>query len=484
MTDRRLELVALDDLEGALRNPKRHATKALRGSIDRFGYVEPVVVDERTGRLVAGHGRLDDLRARKAAGEAPPAGVDSEGDAWLVPVLRGWSSRSDAEAEAYLVASNRIGEMGGWDPTMLSELLGDLDRSGEMGATGYDADDLRRLEAEVALAGRDAPRDPDDVPAVPAKPRTNPGDIWAIGPHRVGCGSSTDAEFVARVCGGPVDLLFTSPPYNVDVAYTSSADDYKDWAGYGGFLGAVLEACLPQLGPGRAVCWNIGTAPDTHPGRQQVLLEDAGLTYLRTMVWRKVGVPVPLAHFQEADPRARHFTPNYTHELVYVFARSDDGSAQTEADALAAWPSPRPLTPAERHELVVVYAKGRKLRRGQPTALDELLTSDVFELHQSAATRDLATKAGVERTGAQSGLETRARKTHPAPFPVRLPEAFITHFVDLGELVLDPFAGAGTTMLAAARIGRRGAGVDVDPGYCDVAVERLVAETGVDAELV
>ena len=103
----RLEWMPLGSLEPAKRNPKQHSSE-IGTSIGRFGYVEPIVLDERTGRIVAGHGRREALLAMRKRGEAPPAGIRAEGDEWLVPVLRGWASRSDAEAEAYLLASNKL----------------------------------------------------------------------------------------------------------------------------------------------------------------------------------------------------------------------------------------------------------------------------------------------------------------------------------------------------------------------------------------
>lgn len=124
---RRTVYVPLATITRAPRNPKGHDAEMIAGSISRFGVVEIPTIDERTGRLVAGHGRLDDLVARKAAGEDPPDGVDVDaGGDWMVPVQRGWSSRSDADAEAYLIVSNSSGAAGGWDEANLAQLLADL----------------------------------------------------------------------------------------------------------------------------------------------------------------------------------------------------------------------------------------------------------------------------------------------------------------------------------------------------------------------
>lgn len=147
-TPRRVEYVPLDDVKPAERNPKRHDAEGIGRSISRFGVAELPLLDERTGRLVAGHGRINDLLARFEGGQEPPDGVriDSEGR-WLVPITRGWASRSDIEAEAYLVASNRLTERGGWDDEGLAELLAAINEvDPELLLTaGYDDDDLAAL---------------------------------------------------------------------------------------------------------------------------------------------------------------------------------------------------------------------------------------------------------------------------------------------------------------------------------------------------
>lgn len=147
---RRIELMALNSLVGAQKNPKRHSDEEIRASIGRFGYVEPCVHDERTGRLVAGHGRVEALRAAKLKGDSPPQGVEIRDGEWFVPVLRGWASRSDTEAEAYLVASNQLTTKGGWDDTELASLLEGLEKQSALEGTGYSADDVDDLLSGLA----------------------------------------------------------------------------------------------------------------------------------------------------------------------------------------------------------------------------------------------------------------------------------------------------------------------------------------------
>lgn len=134
-SERRIELVPLSKLVKAPRNPKDHDVPSISGSVARFGYVEPVVEDQRTGRLVAGHGRLEALEALHTKGKPsdwpeerpwPPEGLVERDGEWLVPVYKGWASTSDEEASAYLLASNQITTVGGWNTEGLSQLLQDL----------------------------------------------------------------------------------------------------------------------------------------------------------------------------------------------------------------------------------------------------------------------------------------------------------------------------------------------------------------------
>ena len=112
---RRTEYMSVREMLVAQRNPKGHDGPRIRRAIERFGFIDQPVLDERTGRLVSGHGRLEQLRELLDKGADPPDGImrGEDGD-WLWPVTRGWASRSDVEAETVIVTLNRLAETGGW----------------------------------------------------------------------------------------------------------------------------------------------------------------------------------------------------------------------------------------------------------------------------------------------------------------------------------------------------------------------------------
>lgn len=206
---RRIEYMPLDQIPPATRNPKSHDLAALVLSIAQFGYTDPSMLDERTGRLVGGHGRLEAVRAirayhegghlgaRKAgynlpattwetyrgiaADAAPPEGVTATDGGWLVPVVRGWSSADDAEAEALLVALNRMTELGGWDKGLLADILGDLERVELLDVAGYDSDDLETLLRKTGKLELDMPEAmPDPQPVAPPVAEQQPAGAAPI----------------------------------------------------------------------------------------------------------------------------------------------------------------------------------------------------------------------------------------------------------------------------------------------------------------
>lgn len=156
-TARRIEYMALDELQPADVNPKRHSGEIDR-SFERFGYTEPVLLDERTGKLIAGHGRIEALKERREAGQAPPNGIGAD---WTVPVVRGWKSENDEEAAAALVASNQLTTLGGWDDRELFEVLNSLDDLDGIGFTLEQLDELAK--ATSSKIGAALP--PDEFPS-------------------------------------------------------------------------------------------------------------------------------------------------------------------------------------------------------------------------------------------------------------------------------------------------------------------------------
>lgn len=158
---RTLTYVRLDALMPALRNAKMHDLGAIQASMQRFGFTQPPFVDERTQLLVAGHGRQEALIGLKQLGHGPPRGIliDDDGE-WLVPLVRGWASRDDAEAEAYNLADNLLNEAGGWFRKTLAEMMESVATADAalLDTMAWTAEDMDELLASVninSLSGDD-----------------------------------------------------------------------------------------------------------------------------------------------------------------------------------------------------------------------------------------------------------------------------------------------------------------------------------------
>ncbi len=139
----RIELMELADLREAFdkRNAKKHDHEAIRASMKRYGFKAPPVLNEQTGKLSAGHGRVESLIMMRAAGEDAPDGVAVErGKRWLVPVVRGLSLPPGRDVE-YLFADNRLVEIGGWDSEATLALLRQMEADA-LKAMGYDPEEL------------------------------------------------------------------------------------------------------------------------------------------------------------------------------------------------------------------------------------------------------------------------------------------------------------------------------------------------------
>lgn len=197
----KIEALAVDALVPYARNARTHSPEQvaqIAASIREFGFTNPVLVDPYGG-IVAGHGRV--MAAQLLGmGSVPTLRVD-----WL----------TEAQRRAYVLADNQLALNAGWDMEILQGEIRDLQSEGyDLDLIGFDADDLAEWLAEDGAQGE---TDADAVPDVPADPVSRAGDVWVMGRHRIVCGSSTDADTVAKVLNGAAPhLMVTDPPYGIE----------------------------------------------------------------------------------------------------------------------------------------------------------------------------------------------------------------------------------------------------------------------------
>jgi hypothetical protein len=150
----RIEFTDIDVLRRWPKNPKEHDLKFLGESFEEHGFVDPALIDEGTGLMVKGHGRIEKLQEMRDAGEAPPDRVQVRDGKWFAPVIRGVRFKSKAKAGKYLLADNRGTELGGWNNKLLADLLANY-KTDPVG-TGFSSKDIVRfvsMETGSFLAG-------------------------------------------------------------------------------------------------------------------------------------------------------------------------------------------------------------------------------------------------------------------------------------------------------------------------------------------
>lgn len=460
------------DPSNSRRHPERNLA-AITVSLRRYGQRKPIVINRTTGNIEAGSGLW---QAMKALGWPSIAGIYVTDDV--------------ATATGFAIADNRTAELAEWDETILLQHLQALAATDELANIGFDLEELR------ALATEHPARESFDLAAALAAmgpPRIRLGEVWQLGAHRLACGDSRDASTWDQVLGARhADLLVTSPPYNVGLRY-ANFKDRQDRTVYFDLIRAVGRQAIAHLAPGRYIAWNTGVTSTSAPHWHPVLLEECGFIYIREIVWVKQGIPWPMFPLTLRRKQARYYTPNWRHETIYLLEAPLGADAMIEALPIVACPacggegSVRGFHGAKQHDRFVLMTNG-KVEIGGPIAPAKKYAHDVWHIAQQMAGSGIPT-LGQRDTGFPemnaAGKPTRhAIKAHPATYPIELPRAVMTFLSSEGEMVVDPFIGAGATIIACEEMGRVGYGIDLDPIYCELTMRRWEAATGKLAERV
>jgi DNA modification methylase len=328
---------------------------------------------------------------------------------------------SEAQKRALRLADNKIALGAGWDVDLLKLELGELstlDVGFDLSVTGFSTGEI-----DVALNG--AP-DPDDevIPAVPETPRTRRGDVWILGDHRVGCGDGRDLAFLQAVIGKStsVDAAFLDPPYNVRInGHANARGRHREFAmASGEMTDAAFQAFLAD---------SLGACAK---------VSRDGAVHFVCMDWR---------HMDAVGSVGNKVYGELLNLCVWNKSNAGMGSLYRS-----------------KHELVFVFRVGAAPH------------FNAVELGKHGRNRTNVWDYASVNSLAGSRREDLA--LHPTVKPTALVADAIQDVTRRGELVLDTFLGSGTTLIAAERTGRRFRGLDIDPGYVDVAVERWSAMTG------
>lgn len=356
----------------------------LKRSIEQFGYVEPVIWNEKTGRVVGGHQRLKVLT---------DMGI-TEVDVVVVDM--------DTEKEKALnIALNKIS--GEWDTEKLALVIADLQGTDfDVSLTGFDPEELEDLFRDDVKGG--VKEDDFDVEAELKKPTfSKAGDLWMLGEHRLFCGDSTKSEtFDLLMNGKKANLVVTDPPYNVD--YKGSAGKIKNDSMAEDQFEQFLLAAYQQMEAAMADDASIYVFhSDSHGLAFRKAFEEAGFYLSGCCIWKKQSLVLGRSPYQ------------WQHEPV-LFGWKKKGKHQ--------------------------WYTGRK-------------ESTIWEFDKPKKNKD-----------------------HPTMKPIALVSYPIMNSTMTGCLVLDPFGGSGSTLIACEQTGRVCYTVELDEKFCDVIVRRYIEQVG------
>ncbi len=402
---------------------------AIVSSLRRFGQAEPLVIQNGTRRVIAGHGRL---MAMQKLGWTECDVVELE--------------VSSLDATALAIALNRSAELAEWDDGVLARLLSELRAENAIDGVGFGNEDIDRLLAEVADANmgevdEDVPPEPMDDPV------SRRGDLWVLGNHRLLCGDSASRADVERLLGGArIQLVNTDPPYNVKVEPRSNN---AIAAGLSSFTSTHHQSLDLARDPGKAKPTGKMRAKD-----RPLLNDFVSEADFERMLLAWFG---NLAHAM--DPGASFYLwGGYANCANYPPALKASGLYFSQA---------------------IIWVKEHPI----------LTRKDYMGNHEWSF-YGWREGAGHQFYGPSNAVDTWSiRKVNPASMvhltekPVELAARAIEYSSRRGENVLDLFGGSGSTLMACEHSGRKAFLMELDPAYCDVIVRRWEAKTQREAVL-
>jgi DNA modification methylase len=406
----------IHELKKRQTNARTHSKRQIRqlaDSIKRFGFTNPVLVDDAY-EIIAGHGRYD---------AAILLGLST------IPVIR-LSHLNPVERRAYVLADNQLALKAGWDRELLALELHGLQE------LGFDTEIIgfSTAEADLILEGlqeasgddkEDTVISPGSGPIV-----SRPGDLWVLGKHRLICGDARVGPVYERLMGADVaDLVFSDPPYNVPIDGHVSGNGqvvHREFAMATGEMDSTEFIRFLSDTLGKAV----------ERSRQ-------GAVHYVCMDWR---------HLSEILAVGKQLYSSLLNLCVWNKSNAGMGSFYRS-----------------KHELVLVFKAGQGPHE------------NTVELGRHGRNRTNV----WDYPGANGFSAHRASDlaTHPTVKPVALVADVIKDASRRSQIVLDPFCGSGTTIIAAEKTGRRALGLEIDPAYVDATIQRWQGYTGKSARL-
>lgn len=415
MKELRIEYVSIAELHAYKNNAKVHTKQQvdqIAESIKQFGMNDPIAV-WKGNEIIEGHGRL--MACEKL-------GIEE------VPIIR-LDDLTDEQRRAYMNVHNQLTMNTGFDVDKLAEELASIQNI-DMSVFGFEQSEDGNEDTEL--------REDDYIPTEKKSQRIKPGEVWALGNHRLMCGDSTKIEDVNKLVDGEVDLCVTDPPYNVAVSNEQGmtiVNDNLPKNEFEEFLSSAFENIDRHLKKGGAFyIWHASSTV----GSFLKALEKTDLVHKQTLIWVKNHFTLGRQDYQwQHEPCLYGWKEGAGH--FFTNSRAESTLIDDEVDLEA-------LTKAEALEIL-----GDILNKSPKTVLREKRpTIDAL---------------------------------HPTMKPITLIGYLISNSSSKGEKVLDLFGGSGSTMIACEQLERVCYTMEYDPKYAEVILDRWEKFTGEKAVL-
>jgi len=418
-----IQEIRVSDIKPYPGNPRGISSEALTGlrsSLEKFGYVDLLVVNKRNMELIAGHQRLKIL-IEAGIESAPCVIVDVD----------------DMMQQTMNVTLNNQAIAGYWTQALIPI----LERMRQQCPDDYAQLRLAELREECKDLEIDGLGNtlPDDIPAAPKEAITRLGDLWILGEHRLLCGSSLESADVCKLMDGrKAQLLATDPPYMVDYTGADRPSGGKDWSGVyhevdisdaKKFYRDFYSLALQYIDSNAALyLW--------HADRRLIMIrdiwEELDLLIHQHIIWIK---PCTIMTYSVYPWR---------HEpCVFGWRRGH-----------------KPFYRPSQKQIGSVWVIGL-LRTGDPESPEYY--SDIWEVDWEGKKRN-------------NGLE------HPTVKPTEIFAIPMRVHTRPGDICYEPFSGSGSQIIAGERLNRRVFAMELEPVFCDVAVKRWEEFTGKKAE--
>lgn len=336
---------------------------------------------------------------------------------------------SDEERRAFALADNRLAELSNWDDEILQSELEILFEGGfDISEIGFSTADLDFSIVDEEEQKKAPKAEEVELPDPDTQAITQLGDLWLIGPHRLYCGNSCDVESWEMLLGEErADIVFADGPYNVPIqGHVSGTGRHRAFAYASG------EMSPPEF-----------TQFLRKVFRNCVRFSRDGSIHYQCMDFR---------HAREILDAGDGVYDQFKQLIVWKKSQGAMGTFYRS-----------------QHELVFVFKAGKAKHTNN------------FKLGETGRYRTNVVEyegCNTFRKGREADLAA-----HPTVKPTAMVADFLLDCSNRGDLVVDPFLGSGTTLLAAHRTKRRGVGIEIDPLYVDTALNRLKSVSGIEPVL-